>query len=97
MTTSDGHTGTITDTTWSPTMIELADIANGPFSPETTVSGALSFRALEQRCIFRGYLAGGHHAAGQGGTSRFEALTYATPRLSPGRYLTPEKETKWQQ
>jgi hypothetical protein len=40
-TTSDGHTGTISDTAWSPTMIELADIANGPFSAETTVSGAL--------------------------------------------------------
>jgi hypothetical protein len=41
VTTSDGHTGTITDTAWSPTMIELADIANGPFSSETTMSGAL--------------------------------------------------------
>jgi Peptidase A4 family len=40
VTTSDGHTGTITDTTWSSTMIELADIANGP-SAEATMSGAL--------------------------------------------------------
>jgi Peptidase A4 family len=40
-TTSDGHTGTISDIAWSPTMIDLEDIASGPFSAETTVSGAL--------------------------------------------------------
>jgi hypothetical protein len=41
-TTSDGHTGTISDTAWSPTLIDLEDIASGPpLSAETTVSGAL--------------------------------------------------------
>jgi hypothetical protein len=41
-TTSDGHTGTISDTAWSPTLIDLEDIASGPpLSAETAVSGAL--------------------------------------------------------
>ncbi|MDP9303541.1 MAG: G1 family endopeptidase [Actinomycetota bacterium] len=38
-TTSDGHTGTISDVSWSPTVIDLADIASGPVATET--SGAL--------------------------------------------------------
>jgi hypothetical protein len=38
-TTSDGHTGTISDVSWSPTLIELADIASGP--SVTEASGAL--------------------------------------------------------
>jgi hypothetical protein len=38
-TTSDGHTGTISDVSWSPTVIDLADIASGP--PATETSGAL--------------------------------------------------------
>jgi hypothetical protein len=38
-TTSDGHTGTINDASWSPTVIELADISGNRFATETT--GAL--------------------------------------------------------
>jgi hypothetical protein len=38
-TTSDGHTGTISDASWSPTVIELAESPSDPFATETT--GAL--------------------------------------------------------
>jgi len=38
-TTSDGHTGTISDVSWSPTVIELAESPSDPFATETT--GAL--------------------------------------------------------
>jgi peptidase A4-like protein len=38
-TTSDGHTGTISDASWSPTTINLGDIASGPSA--TATSGAL--------------------------------------------------------
>ena len=38
-TTSDGHTGTISDVSWSPTVISLENSASDPF--ETDTSGAL--------------------------------------------------------
>jgi hypothetical protein len=38
-TTSDGHTGTISDVSWSPTVINLEEIASDPLATETT--GAL--------------------------------------------------------
>jgi hypothetical protein len=38
-TTSDGHTGTISDTTWSPTVIDLLEMTADPSATETT--GAL--------------------------------------------------------
>jgi hypothetical protein len=38
-TTSDGHTGTISDPSWTSTSIDLEDSASGPFAAET--SGAL--------------------------------------------------------
>jgi Peptidase A4 family len=37
-TTSDGHTGTISDASWSPTAIDLQDIASGPFIAETSAA-----------------------------------------------------------
>jgi peptidase A4-like protein len=38
-TTSDGHTGTISDASWSPTVIDLENSVNDPFATET--SGAV--------------------------------------------------------
>jgi hypothetical protein len=38
-TTSDGHTGTISDVSWSPTVINLQELATDPLATETT--GAL--------------------------------------------------------
>jgi hypothetical protein len=35
-TTSDGHTGTISDVSWSPTVIELQDVASGPLATRTS-------------------------------------------------------------
>jgi hypothetical protein len=40
-TTSDGHTGTISDPSWFPTTINLQDIASGGFPGQTPISGAL--------------------------------------------------------
>src|SRR6266487_1319980 len=49
-TTSDGHTGTINDVSWSPTVIDLADIASGP--PATETSGALPSTLLTNGASF---------------------------------------------
>jgi hypothetical protein len=35
-TTSDGHTGTISDVSWSPTVINLEESASDPLATETT-------------------------------------------------------------
>jgi hypothetical protein len=60
-TTSDGHTGTISDASWSPTVIDLQDIASDRLATET--SGALpstlstdgaSFAVVWQQAISAG-------------------------------------------
>ena len=60
-TTSDGHTGTISDVSWSPTVINLESSASDPLATDT--SGALpsplstngeSFAIVWQRAISTG-------------------------------------------
>jgi len=57
-TTSDGHTGTISDVSWSPTVISLENSASDPFATDTSVAlpsplstNGASFEVVWQQAI----------------------------------------------